>query len=238
MKQLIIFIFALIITLSLSSAVLTNLPDYTRIGDCVNLVQIDNVTSQNLISVVTPERIVYINSAMTKNGSFFNYTFCGNNVSGAYTVNGEDSSGNVWAYDYYVNAQGKEYNSIEGIVYAVMLFILFAVFLLCLYASFQIPFNNGRADSGELISINYMKYIKIFMFMLSYVCILGISYFSWNLSYGILEFTELAKFFYFIYRTLFIMLLVLFPSIIILSFIRFIRDKQLDKMLERGLTIK
>jgi hypothetical protein len=224
--------------LSIVSAVIDTLPDYVKIGECVNLVQNDNSSNQILINVVTPNGINWINKNMTKNGTFFNYTFCNNSISGGYTVNGQNNEGTAWAYDYNVNAQGKAYGSVDGILYLVAIFVLVLILGLSLYGFFTIPIGNNKGSEGTIVSINWMKYLKIFSLMIAYLSALAISYFLWNLSYGILEVREIANFFYFIYRVLFIGLIVLFPTVVIISFVRFIHDQKIDQMLTRGLTVR
>lgn len=238
MKNLFILMFVFILVMGFASAVIDTLPSYVKLNTCANLIQVENVSSQQITTIVKPDEIVYIYSLMEKNGSFFNYTFCDNDISGGYTVNGINSDGVVWAYDYFVNAQGKEYTDMHGIIYAILLFVLFAVFLLSLYGALSIPFNNTRSSEGAVISINYFKYLKIFLFMVAYVCFLGITYISWNLSFGVLEYTEMANLFYFLFRLLYVGLLVLFPVIVIISFIGFLKDKGIERLVERGLTVK
>lgn len=233
-----IFLISFILVMGFASAVITTLPDYVKIGECVNLVQNDNVTSETLISVVKPNEIVYINKAMTKNNTFFNYTFCDNDVSGGYTVNGQDNTGIAWSYDYNVNAQGKQYGSVDGLLYIIAILVLLGLFGVSLYGFFMIPFENPRGGDGIINAISYKKYLKIFSLVIAYVSFLAVSYFLWNLTYGILEVTEMARFFYFIYRSLYVGLLVLFPLTVIISFVRFIQDLKLEKMIERGLTVK
>lgn len=238
MRNIYLLSLSFIFVMGFASGLIQDLPDYTRIGDCVNLIQIDNVSTETVVSIVTPERIIHIGQNMSKNGTFFNYTFCGNNVSGGYTVNGIDNTGVVWAYDWFVNAQGKAYSSIEGIVYAILIFLLLVLTLLSLWMTFYINGENGRNADGSLAGINYKKYLKILLFCISYVCALGLSYFAWNLSYGILEFNEMANFFYFLFRVQFVLMLVGFPLLFTLSIINYVKEKKWEGLLDRGLTVK
>jgi hypothetical protein len=146
--------------------------------------------------------------------------------------------GGFLEYAFDVNAQGKEYTSVHGTIYAILMSMLFLIFLLTLYGAIAIQGGNGTGSNGQVLFINYMKYFKIFLGMVSYVCILGITYFAWNLSYGILEFSELSSFFYFLFRMLYVGLIVLFPVIVVISFVKFLHEKGLEKLIARNITIK
>lgn len=174
----------------------------------------------------------------------YNFTIPANNLTktGLYYGRQVCCSSSIGCSDYSfqfkVNAQGKETTSAEGVLYIALLLVLSLAFAFSLYGSLVIQSKNIRNDDGKLLQINWSKYLKMLMFAVSYVLLMGIFYFSWNLSYGVLEFIELSNIFYFLFRLLFIAILPIFIFGSIFIFIIFLQDKKWEAMLERGLTVK
>lgn len=174
----------------------------------------------------------------------FNYTIQSSNLSttGLYYGRQVCCSSSVGCADYSfqfnVNAQGKEYGAIQGSVYIILLTILILVFGFSLYGSIKIPYKNHKSPEGTLYKINWQKYIKLFLFAISYLSFIGITFFAWNISYGILEFDAMAGFFFFLYKTSYILITPICISIIIIGLVTYVNDKKLEKLLERGITIK
>lgn len=72
-------------------------------GRCVQLPQAEfNSTYQVITYIQLPDnRLVNISTNMTKNGDFYNYTFCNTKQFGKYIVNGK-SDLSTWAYSFNV----------------------------------------------------------------------------------------------------------------------------------------
>lgn len=221
----------------------TNTPINLNLGCSYNNTYCPNTFTCN-ITVYNKNGILINNKQMGTNlFPQYNYTLTKEqiNLTGLY-YGRQVCCGSVGCADYSfqfdVNAQGKEYGSIEGIIYFIMLLILSGVFIFSLYGSLKMEFKNRRSSEGLIVSINWGKYLKIFMFVIAYLSFIGISYFSWNISYGILEFKEMSDFFFFLYNLSYIMIFPLLVIGFVFTLIIFVNDKKLSKMLERGLTIK
>lgn len=214
-----------------------------KLNSCVDLTQsCSNCTFVNITSVIYPNGSKIVNNvAMTKQGTEFNYTFCDTKQIGEYTY---VTFGNPDGYlisqpvTFDVNPQGKNYSTVDGLIYGIAIIVLIGIFLLSLYAFVVIPFENLRGSDGTIVQVSYKKYLKIFAFMMCYVTLVGISYFLWNISYGIIQFTELASFFYFVFRLLFVGLLLLVPVTAILTFVGWLKDMSMNNKIMRGLTIR
>lgn len=196
------------------------------------------------VSVYSPSGIIINNQKM--GNTFYpqyNYTLLSDNITNNGLYYGRQvccgSIGcNDYSFQFHINPQGKEYGTIEGIVYFIVLLILSGIFLLTLFSSIKLEFKNPRNRDGEVIKINWGKYLKLFLFGMAYMSFMGITYFAWNISYGILEFTELANFFNVLFRISYI---IIYPALVVLfvsTLIMFVADKKNQKLLERGLTIK
>lgn len=188
---------------------------------------------------------ILINNLAMDNSSYpqYNYTLSASNLGTTGLYYGRQvCCGSVGCADYSfsfnVNAQGKEYTSIEGSVYFVLLVILVITMGFSLYGSIKIPYKNHKTPEGTLYKINWQKYLKLFLFAVAYTSFIGITYFAWNISYGILEFTEMAGFFNFLYRTSYILIYPILLFLFVFTLITFVTDKKNQTMLERGLTIR
>lgn len=182
--------------MGLASATIESLPSSVQINTCVNLIQVDNVSSEFITTVVKPNEIVNVYSTMDKNGTFFNYTFCNNDVYGRYTVNGNDNMGNPWAYYYLV---GNELSVGKSLIYLLFLSILFILLCLSVY-------GINKADKGEW---------QIFYICTSYVLTFSLVFIFWLFSQNYLyDIPLLESTFWILWITL---AGLFFPFIIIVS---------------------
>lgn len=190
------------------------------------------------------ENGLIINNQIMSNTLYpqYNYTIIANNLTKTGLYYGRQVccgiiGCNDYSLEFMVNAQGKEYGQIQGTIYAILLAILIGVFAFSLYTSIKIESDDIRGSEGELIRINWKKYLKFFMFAITYVSFMGITYFAWNISYGILEFPEMAGFFNFLFTLSYIVIFPIGSFVCIYLVISFITDKKNQKMLERGLYV-
>ena len=101
--------------------------------ECIDLVQIcDNCTSNNISYINYPNGTkLLLNTEMTKDNTYYNYTFCNTTSLGNYVVNGlGDLDGviTVWNYDFDVTYTGEKV-SLSNIILALIYIIMSLVFL-------------------------------------------------------------------------------------------------------------
>jgi len=124
-----------------AEVVTTTTPDFVvKQNDCLNLIQTCALCSQNNIT-----NVVYPNTTqalglveMDKDGSVYNYTFCGTSATGTYVVNGigdleGDGVGVIWRYTFEVNPTG----GLEDNTTLFIIFILVSTGLLLLAFLFK-----------------------------------------------------------------------------------------------------
>lgn len=208
-------------------------------GDCIQLLSPSDGTSMNISSISYPKNAstLFLSTPMTKNDKTFNYTFCDTQLTGQYIYTSYDNLGNVWVNSFEINSQGKE-NGTDGTYYIIMFSLLIVLLGGSTYASVTIPFNNPRNRFGELVGVDYMKYLKIGSITCAYVVCVALSYFAWNLSFGVLEFTEMANLFQVIFRILYIGLYLVIPFFFVFGLIMWIQDSKIKSQIERGFTIE
>jgi hypothetical protein len=206
-------------------------------NDCITLPQICNCSFSNITMVMYPNKsYVSINSAMTKDGTYFNYTFCNTSILGQYFVNGVgDKDGILTPFNFWfeVTSTGAGLTTAEGIIYFIGLALAMVFFGLSLYFSITIPFSNGR-DNGKLVSINKLKYLKLIFIGTTYALLLLIVGIANGITRNLIGLNQISVIFNWIY---WVLLSGLFPAIVIIfigMIIFQVEDKILAKKLKRG----
>lgn len=194
---------------------------YNRTGDHIYQ-GFDNTASSDGLDY----NFILSGSNFSQQGQYYYNVQCNNSIYGGF------------AGEYvYVTAQGVPYSTTHGIVYSAILFILIFIFIMLVFFSMTIDTNDSRIDN-RVVRINYKKYLQIFLVCISYVTFIAINYFAWNISYGILEFTELAKFFMFLFKTSYALMYPIFIVVIIWSVAQYIKDRKVEEFIKRNLSFK
>ncbi|MFB6246863.1 MAG: hypothetical protein ABEI74_04720 [Candidatus Pacearchaeota archaeon] len=171
----------LILLVGFASAGISDLGTFKKNED-VQLIQVCNCSSANITKILSPNgSTISINSAMTKKGTFFNYTLDSNftNQIGTYKVNGEgiiDGKTETFSYSFTITTSGGELQEGQGTLYIGLLFVLLVFFGVSLYLTITTPFGNIRNEAGELAGVNYNKYTKFVYGFLTYISLMFIMF--------------------------------------------------------------
>lgn len=126
----ILIIYSLIIVCLISFPVTANLGTFQQF-DCIQMRTISNSSAVNLSSVTKPSgETTFFDSAMSKNGKTFNYTYCSTNELGKYVYDYYDNEGNIYVNDFEVTPSGFE-NTLG--FYFLILILSIGIILLGLY---------------------------------------------------------------------------------------------------------
>ena len=202
--------------------------NYCSTGDC---------TYANLTSISLPDGTVQnINSAMTQNGQNFNYSYTPSQT-GTYGFNTCSNPLGVIVCDsdtFEVTPNGKEFSTGNAIAYLGFLLLTLITLFLTLLGASKVKWKHKKDKEGKIISINDFRYVKVFLFSMSYM----IAMFLFGLSYKL--FNEVGMegfndFFNFLYQ---LFLRLMYPVIIVtvLSFVAiFLSNLKLKRNKELGL---
>lgn len=193
----------------------------------INLIQIcSNCTYVNITTIIfTPTggvkvsgEIIRINSAMQKDGTFYNYTLLKGNTSrdGEYIVNWiSDGPTVIGNYNFFVRGNAAKLTTGESFLYFILLVISFLGSLFFLYFGFILPYSDKRLEDGTITRVISFKYLKIFSIWIGY----GLLLWFMNLLTGIANnFITLAIASNLISATYIILITLSYPlTIIILS---------------------
>lgn len=233
-----------IFILSFASAEINNFAPVKQ-GDCKLITQVCASCSYVNVSVFFPNSsIIITNQGMIdQGGGTWTYEFCNTSDKGRYDVIGSgDLLGTDTGFDvlyFDVSSIGTELTQAKAVSYIIILIISILIFLGLLFIGIKLPSKNKSDElTGYIIAVSNLKYVKTFIFGLSYLSVMWISYFTWMITEAFLDFTFLSSMFKFIFYTLAISTLVLFPLYIYFSIANFIRDKDIADLLLRGITVK
>lgn len=234
--------FLMIMVMGFASAEIGSIDDPASLNQCIQIIQQDSQTnSATLTFVYYPDgTILNIQKSMTAlgNGSF-SYTFCNTSIAGEYTANGIGNYSNSdWNYKFYVNNLGRPIASTsQSLIYILLLIILSVASILSFRFASELPDKNISTPDGEIIKINYEKYLKWFLYSLVYIFGVWITYLCYGISNSILEIDTLTNMFYYIFKILLFGGMLALPILLVYGAIVYTRDMQIVKDLERGLSV-
>jgi len=178
------------------------------------------------------------NKKMTNTGFLLNKTFTNTSNIGEYQAsivctNGADSSFDNFFFK--ITASGNPpLTTGETILYGICFIFFLSISIVLLVWSISINGKNTY-KIGEYGQINYGKYLKLFLFILSYF---GFWIFALFASMLVENYFEMA-FLYNIFFTIFqLMSILIIPFLMIMSvvaFVDWIADAKLHKLVKRGL---
>ena len=213
---------------------------FKKQNSCVDLIQnCANCTYVNFTAIYSPDMtLLATNLATTKFGSLFNYSFCNTSMLGTYIVNGIgdiNTAPTVFAYTFDITPSGYEISIANGMIYSVLLIIIMILFIISLVGAFSLKANNEYDIGGGLLKINFNKYYKMGLFFLSYLLLIFITFFAWEITLNFLFLSFAAKAFEIINTILWIMLAPVFIGFVAAALIKWVLDLKLQDLANRNL---
>lgn len=126
----------------------------------------------------------------------------------------------------------------QAIIYFVFLIAAIGLFILCLNYSIKIPWSHQRNEDGEVIGINDLRYLKMFLVVSTYIMLMFVSGLLRSITANFIPEIGVSLFFEWVF---WIMLSFMYPLIIIsfiVGIILFLNNKKLQKAISRGFPIK
>ena len=212
-------------------------------GENISLYQIcDSCTFVNLESVILPSgEIVYLNSSMVKTG--FSYTYNWSNTSELgeyfYFVCGDKSDVlTCETLSFFVSANGEGFSTSNSLMYAILIFVFIIFFVVSLFFAIVTDGENKftMGPEGErLVEVNSGMYVKLFLYLLSYLFFWILSWIIWQVSTTFLPTSNLLG----VLRILFIVETILwvpiFLIVAVIGIMKHITDSEILNLNKRGL---
>ncbi len=209
-------------------------------GDCIDLIQTCSDCSYNNISKVQfpNATIIFENKDMTKDGTYYNYTFCNTTEIGEYLVHGfgdPASTLTIWDYTFKITYAGNSITSSQSILYLGLLGILIFTFIITLFGINKLPSRNMRDEEGRILSISYLKYLRDAGWMFVWMLVISILYLGSNLAFAYLNEQLFAQVLLTLFKVAFAVTPIIITVWLIWIFVSMFHDKQFQRILNRGM---
>ncbi len=239
MKKIMSILILGIFLISLISATEISLGTFEK-GKCINLIQIcENCTYNNISTVLFPNSSVAISSVMmTRDDTYYNYTFCNTSTTGEYIVNGfGDLNGvkAIWNYNFGVTPTGTILKTSDSLTYILLTIGSLILFLLSLWGGMVLPFKNKRNDEGKVEAVQKLKYFKLLCLATAYILFVWLLNLFLTLSTNFSILTQYTKFFEVIFSVVNSVSYPLFVVMFIIMLFLAWKDLALKKLLLRGI---
>lgn len=208
-------------------------------GDLIDLkVSCSKVNCSNAqnITIVSPTTQTLIdNKQMTLSNGFLNISFNQTQSLGQYNFFLYDSLGGYYDDSFLVTPSGTNPTTAQGLLYGLLILASMFFLVVCLYGAFTINGQNEFTMGGDLIKVNFNKYYKGFLFLLSYLFAIFTAYLSWQVSAQFLLLDLGTAIFKTLFNLLWIGFFPIMILLIIVGFVKWLADVELHKLAERGL---
>jgi hypothetical protein len=207
---------------------------------CYNLFLCDwcSIGTTCSLTVTSPSNNIIIdNQPMLNQGSHFTYLMQNVNELGTYKgdMNCIDNGvGGVNSFLFDITQSGTPNNITSTILNAVLFIIVSLLFVVSLIVTFSIPSDNKRDENGFITDINYMIWVKLLFGAITYILLWVLCWFGVSLSSNFLGIPELGSFFTSMLTVVKYGFFVILPLFAVAGFLIIIKNKKIEKMLERG----
>lgn len=202
----------------------------------------DTCSYVNLESIIYPSgNVVYLNSSMTKEGYSYTYNFSNTSELGQYfyfVCGDKNDDITCETLSFLVSNSGENTTSEGGAFYIALIFIFVVFFIVSLIFAFNLDGENQftMGEKGDpIFEMNFNKYIKLGLYLLSYFFFWILTWTSWEISKSFLLSSKLFG----LLKSIFIIeTILLFPIIlfvIVIGTMKIIADSELMKLTKRGL---
>lgn len=232
MKKVLSILILGIFLISLASA--SSLPTQKQ-NDCVELYQLcESCTFVNLTSVNLPNETRIFGQLMNNFGNDFTFEFCNTSLIGEYQYNVCGDKGGTLTCEnigFEVTKSGFLFNTSDSILSILMIILTFILSVVFIWLAIVTPLSNNLDEKGNIIKINYFKYLKIFSVWFAHIFLvyflttfLGImnNFYTLEITVNLVEFLYRI-----IYGLLYPMTLLILGIFIIFSYKDILWNKQI-----------
>jgi len=154
----------------------------------------------------------------------------------AFCCDGTSCAGGYGSFE--VTQTGSVLSTAQGIIYIVFLIVILVIFTFSLAGAIKIPFNNHRDSSGKIISVNDLKYVKIFLMVISYILLLFIFGITKSIMENFLFLDNASKVFSWLYWIMWSFMWPIIVLSLLLTLVYFLQGLKIKTSLERGVPLR
>ena len=182
------------------------------------------------------------NVVANKNHSYFFYNIDSNNFTkvGEYTYCydcGNLVESRTGCLDFEMTFTGGDLTLPMAVIYSLSLaFLIFLLFLVVTIIGY-LPSGNTTNDAGDILQISNLKHLRPVLWGVSWTLVLAMLFVISNITLAYLPTFMLGDLFWAIWTILFWLTIIGIPLSWIWIFVRIFQDKEMKKLLERGVEL-
>lgn len=185
---------------------------------------------------------VLSDGTMTNNNNgIFNYTLNNFDILGEYTWDmfccDKGDCGEAHG-TFAVTKDGFELKLDKAVIYIGSLALLIIMFVFILGVIPFLPSRNNTNEDDYFVSINNLKYLKVVLYAIAWGLLLAILFTSSNVAFLYLESEMMGKLLFSFFSITMWMTLPMTILWLILIFVNIFRDKEMKRLIERGIQIR
>lgn len=242
---LILFIVLLLVSSVSGEIILFRQGEPVRIS---HPIRIDGAPSSSIVANITVKQpvsnIITAVSNMTYNSNILEHEISLNSGNSSkigvyeYCISGTNGTvSDTECFEYEVTITGVKPSTSQGIIYFFLGSLSIIFFGLTLFGAIKIKWKNPRNDRGVILGINDLKYLKLFLWFVSYLILIFI-FFSFRHVSFIANWDVAGNFFNGTFWFLIVFLLPIFILTVTSAFVSFFADKKILRLIERGFKVR
>jgi len=205
-----------------------------------------SAASQCNVSVFAPNDSALldgIEATRSASGAFHNFSLSTNQTDdlGTYRVGGFCKDGSVTQlidFTFDVTPTGFSLSTGQAIIYIIFIAGMFFVFGLSMWGAIVLPFKNITNDTGDVVSVNDLKYIKVILMPISYVLLLFIFGGLRSVTANYISLEGVHGVFNWLFWLLWAFVFPVIITSLIFMFLVWLEQKNIKDVLERGVPFR
>lgn len=240
------FFLLILLLFSITSVSAASIGSFQLDVDDVEIYQTcNNCTSCNFTRVMGPnDQTILSNLEATKDGTYFSTTILKGNFTKvsdnyAYTYDcGNSAESLTGRITFGITYTGGDLDGSSVSVYIIAIIILFILFGLFLFFSTRLPNKDAMDEQGSILQVSNLKHLRTILYGVCWAILLAIVFIISNITLAYLPTTMIGDLFFAVYKIMFWLTIIALPMWFIWIFVGIFRDKEVKRMIERGVDIK
>ena len=211
-----------------------------------------NISNGKMVTNTTSECMFYLhnssgyhlleNEPMTYHTleSYWNYEVSGGNFSkvGSYSYLiqcNETSYGGFTSAGFDITYNGIVLTQAQSTIYIPLFLFLIFVFIITILGIKQLPSSNEKDEEGKILSVSYLKYLRPVGWFFLWMFFIAMLFLSSNIAFAFLGEQLFANILFVLFKVCFGLTPLIVVVWIIWIYRQMFHDKQMQKMLTRGI---
>lgn len=188
-------------------------------------------------------RSILSNLSAAQDGSFFFYDIESENFTEIgefqYTYNcGNGVENSTGVIDFEVTYTGGDLTLPIAIIYGMGMAFLIFIFILNILLISRLPDKDSTDEEGTILKLSELKHFRKVLWGVAWGLVLAMLFLISNISLAFLPTAMFGNLFFVLYRFMFYATMVAVPLLFIWIFAGIFRDKEVKRLMERGVDMK